>query len=312
MQTFLDIDLSMPQNVSSPVTYTVGNFDGLHQGHKYLLDQVIEKADKKGEKKGVITFEKHPKIGKNFIGHLSCITEKEAYFKSMGFDFVIFLNFEKIKDVEFDTFIYYLYDNFYLRTLVLGKDNKLGKGGKGDISKLKERFAKTIEFIDIDFKKIDNEKVSSSMLRQLLVDGEVEKVNRLLGEPYKMMCFQESGRGVGKEIGTPTLNLNPKDPYKIIPKDGVYAVTVTDDNGQKYTGACNIGFKPTFDCLDRTIEIHLLDVDGEIQSEGYVVEFIEYIREEKKFDSVDELKINIKNDIEKIRRIIGGHSNECY
>ena len=108
MKIFKNPDLSIPSKIKNDIVYTVGNFDGLHLGHKHLLDKVIEVGDKKKQKKGVITFEKHPKIGKNFIGHLSCVHEKEAYFKSIGFDFIIFLNFEKIKSIGFKTFIYYL------------------------------------------------------------------------------------------------------------------------------------------------------------------------------------------------------------
>jgi len=311
MKIFKNPDLNIYQKIEGNVVYTVGNFDGLHIGHKYLLEKIIKIGNEKDQKKGVITFEKHPKIGKNFIGHLSCISEKEAYFKSIGFDFVLFLNFEKIKDIGFETFIYYLYDNFHLKTLVLGKDNKLGKDGKGDILSLKKEFEKIVEFIDVDFLKVDDQKVSSSILRELLINGNIKKVNELLNEPYKIMCYQEKGRGVGKKIGSPTLNLKAIDNYKIIPKDGVYAVIVECENGEIFTGACNIGKKPTFDCENRTIEVHLLDINEDIISKNFKVKFIEYIREEKKFKSVEELKINIKNDIKKIRRIIGGNSNEC-
>jgi len=312
MKIFNDSDLQTLQNIDDDVVFTVGNFDGLHEGHKHLIHEVLAHGEKNRKKTGIITFEKHPKIGKNFIGHLSCKAEKEAYFKSVGFDFVLFLNFEKIKSVEFDTFIYYLYDNFHLRALILGKDNRIGKDGKGDIKNLKRVFDSIVEFIEIDFIKFDSKKISSSSLRELVFQGDVKRVIHLLQEPYKIICYQERGRGVGREMGTPTLNLKPFDEYKIIPKDGVYAATVTLDNGKEYIGACNIGYKPTFDCDDRTVEVHVLDKNVELVSKKFTIKFLEFIREEKKFSSVEELKINIKKDIDKIRRITGGNSNECY
>ncbi len=312
IEVFYDPIISEPHLKDFSVVYTVGNFDGLHKGHKKLLEDVVIHAKKNNQKAGVITFIKHPRLGKNVVGHLSSKEEKEAYFKSVGFDFVLFLDFDKIKGIEFDKFIYYLYDNFQLRTLISGEDNKIGKDGCGVVEVLKEKLGNIIEIIEVNFVKNDGEKVSSSLLRELVLNGEMSGVRDLLSENYKMMSFQERGKGIGREIGAPTLNLKPFDKHKIIPKNGVYAVKVFNED-KIYVGACNIGYRPTFDDGEGlTIEIHVIGEYEELDSNKFIIEFIEYIREEKRFNSVEELKFSIKNDIEKIRRITGGNINECY
>ena len=291
---------------------TVGTFDGIHLGHKEIIEKLNSVKDSKGLRSIVITFEPHPQIvlrnRVQDIKILSTLEEKLEIFKDLGIDIVYVINFTKdfSETTAEDFYKKYLIDKIGLNDLILGYDHMFGKNREGNFDTLKtlsEKYDFTVDKVE-EF-KIDGEHISSTVIRHLLTEeGNVKKVNRILGRHYSLEGKVVAGKKLGKELGYPTANIDLTNKYKLIPKIGVYAAEVLIE-GKKYFGMMSIGKNPTVtDDESIKLEVNIFDFDRDIYGKEIKVNLIEYIRDEKKFDSLEDLKKQMSLDEESSKKII--------
>ena len=290
---------------------TIGNFDGVHIGHQALFHAAIEKADAIGGTSIAMTFEPHPIRVMKQNGHPPLITlyeQKVELVAKSGVDVLICipftLEFAKIGAREFVEDI--LLRQIGVRAIVVGQDYTFGRKREGDLNLL-QRLAKQLDFevIVIDWIEFANhapDRISSTKIRELVMDGRLEEARSLLGRHYQIRGKVMEGRGRGgKLLGFPTANINLQD--ELCPKTGIYAVKV-ELEGQRLLGVANIGYSPTFDDHIFTVEVHILDFEGDIYDKDIRVNFVSRIRDEQKFASIDELATQIGRDILKAREIL--------
>ena len=292
------------ENFSSknPVV-TIGIFDGVHLGHKYLLDQLKAAAEKNNGETVIVTLWPHPRIVLNNAGNLKYLTsldEKILLLESMNVDHLVIIPFTKefavLESCEFVRDI--LVDRIGLKHLIVGYNHKFGKNREGDYEKLQGCAAKhdfTLE--KMPPKCIDGFKVSSSLIRELLNTEDLGRANSFLGYDYFLRGRIVGGNKLGRKIGFPTANILPDDPYKLIPADGVYAVHVSCD-GNNYEGMLNVGYRPTIETGMplKTIEVNLFDFQGDIYNKNITIYFRRRIRKEKKFDGIEQLRMQLVKD----------------
>lgn len=282
---------------------TVGTFDGLHLGHKKILDTLVSKGDEVNLRKVVVTFEPHPRLvlknkDRKQIKLLTSTEEKLTYFRNLGIDAVFIIKFTEdfAKTSAEDFFKNYLIERIGLKFLVIGYDHTFGKDREGNFETVKLLSKKyNFEFIRVDELRISNEIVSSTVIRNLIINKNIEKASVFLGRNYCITGKVIYGDKRGQKLGYPTANLEILDENKLIPPDGVYAVKVFVGR-QDFLGMMNIGIRPTVNKSDQVLhntkkylEVHILDFHGDIYNEIIKVEFIKFIREEKKFDSIEKL-----------------------
>jgi len=290
---------------------TIGNFDGVHIGHQALFHEVIEKADTIDGTSIVMTFEPHPVRVLKQNGHPPLITlyeQKVELIESSGIDVLICipftLEFAAISAEEFVKDI--LLTRIGMKAIVVGEDYTFGKNRKGDI-KLLQTYAKNhgFEVIVADWILALNkspDRISSTRTRELVIEGRVTEAQKLLGRYYQIRGVVTTGRNRGgRLLGFPTANIILHD--ELCPKTGVYAVTV-EFGSITHKGVANIGYCPTFDDHVFSVEVHLLDFNENIYDRKIRVNFIQRIRDEKKFSNISELSDQIKKDIVKARKIL--------
>lgn len=284
---------------------TVGTFDGIHLGHKKIISDLLEIKNRKNLRSVVVTFDPHPQlILKNkhhAIKLLSTTEEKLEEFKKLGVDMVYILNFTK----EFagisaeDFFRNYLIEKIGLTDIVLGYDHNFGKNREGNFESLKgygDRYGFGVHKVD-EF-KINGDRVNSTTIRNFLAEGNVGKASFLLGNSYYFSGKVVSGDRRGSTIGFPTANIEPLSEHKLIPKNGVYFVEA-EVKGMKFHGMMNIGNRPTIaENKGIFIEVNLFDFSDDIYGETVKIEFIEFLRDERKFSSLEELTSQLKKDKE--------------
>ena len=290
---------------------TIGNFDGVHIGHQALFHEVIEKADAIDGTSIVMTFEPHPVRVLKQNGHPPLITlyeQKVELIESSGIDVLICipftLEFAAISAKEFVEDI--LLTRIGMKAIVVGEDYTFGKNRKGDI-KLLQTYAKNhgFEVIVADWILTLNkspDKISSTRTRELVIAGRVAEAQKLLGRYYQIRGVVTTGRNRGgRLLGFPTANIILHD--ELCPKTGVYAVTV-EFGSKTHKGVANIGYSPTFGDHVFSVEVHILDFNENIYDWKIRVNFIQRIRDEKKFSNISELSDQIKKDIVKARKIL--------
>jgi riboflavin kinase / FMN adenylyltransferase len=290
---------------------TIGNFDGVHKGHQAIFHQVIEKAETIGGTSVAVTFDPHPvRVLKknNWPALITLHEQKIELISKTGLDVLVCIPFTKqFAAIPADEFVADLLVNrLGMKAIVIGKDYSFGKGRKGNVEFLK-KYAKELDFevILTDWIPISHhqtDRISSTRVREIVMAGNVDQVVNLLGRHYQIRGRVVSGRNRGgRLLGFPTANINLAD--ELCPKTGVYAVTVECKQG-KYKGVANIGYSPTFDDHIFTVEVHLLDFDGDLYDHQIRVNFIRRIRDEQKFSNIDELSKQITIDIETGREIL--------
>ena len=302
--------ISSLENIKEPFAYaviTVGNFDGVHIGHQGLLKEVKKRADKMSGTSIVLTFEPHPLkvLKEKKIPLITPFERKIELIEKLGIDVVICLpftrEFSKVSAREFVEEI--LLKKIGMREIVVGYDYTFGHKREGNIDLLKKLGD------ELGFKVcilgpilVDNMIVSSTRIRNLIMEGELEKVKTLLNRYYQVSGEVIAGhdRG-GRLLGFPTANL--KLVNEVFPKNGVYVVEVIYNN-KVYGGVTNIGFKPTFGNDALSVETHILDFDQNIYGKKIKLNFIKRLRNEKKFSSIEALAAQIKRDIEEARKIL--------
>lgn len=306
------IHLSYPHQLKRedlPETSTaIGFFDGVHQGHKKVIDEAIKEAKKKSLQSAVITFYPHPSVVlKKEAAHTHYITplaEKEEILEKMGVDRLYIVEFNKdLSHLSPEEFVEHFLINLNIRHVVAGFDFTFGHKGKGNMNDFPRYTKEPISFTVIEKVEEEGEKVSSTKIRQCMDEGDIEQANQLLGRPLTIRGKVITGDKRGRTIGYPTANLDISEDY-YLPKVGVYAVKVVIED-QRWNGMANLGFKPTFQekQIRPTLEVHLLDFQGDLYGKTVKVEWHTFIRNEKKFNGIDELLANLKRDEQEIRAL---------
>lgn len=281
---------------------TIGSFDGLHKGHQEILDRVRELSTDAKRKNVVITFEPHPRQviypRDNQLRLLTDLEEKTIIMAYYDVDYLVVVPFT----VEFSQMLADDYiENFLVKSfnpgkIVIGYDHKFGLNRQGDINYLKwhsEKF--DYEVVEISEKQVNDISVSSTKIRNKLSDGDVKRVNELLGHPYVIIGTVVHGQKLGTEIGFPTANISFKNQLKLIPPDGIYAVIINVKN-KAHKGVMYIGNKPTLGVNKKSLEVHIFDFDDDIYEETVMVEFVDHVRADRRFGSVDEMARQISKD----------------
>lgn len=287
---------------------TIGSFDGIHLGHKELIDEVLsiknENPDK-NLKSVILSFSPHPMsliLGTQF-NTLFTKEERKHIVEAVGVDVFIEYPFDKeVMELSPEKFVQdIIIDKLNVSYVVIGEDYSFGNNKEGDHKLLKALVKdKNIEVIVIPLKQISNEKIGSSGIKKLLEQSDMEKVKQLLDKPYFIIGEVVHGKELGRTIGFPTMNILPK-PTKLLPPNGVYISTVYVD-GQTYDAITNIGVNPTVNGKNLVCESHILDFSQDIYGKIAKVELLKKVRDEKKFNSLDELKNQINDDVNALRK----------
>ena len=290
---------------------TIGVFDGVHLGHKHLLSKLIERARERNLLSGVVTFDTHPQKVLSPEAKLPFLTDlgrKEALLKSAGVEAVIVLSFtQELAQLSAREFMSLLKDYLRLKELVIGPDFTLGRNREGDVNTLRN-LGKGMGFVVIEVPPvvINGEVASSTAIREALADGDLERVNCLIGSPFSLRGKVIPGASRGLKLGFPTANLEI-DPEQALPAEGVYATWAYIDD-QTYESMTNIGRRPTFDGQRSTIEVYILGYQGNLYGRELKIDIIERLRGEKQFDTVEALRQQINEDIEQGRAILSTRS----
>ena len=280
---------------------TIGTFDGVHIGHNKILKRLIQDSKKNNLSSLVMTFFPHPRMILNKsheIKMIDTIDEKINLLEKTGLDNLIIHpfdnNFSKIRAKEFVEEI--LVKKLKIKEIIIGYDHKFGKDREASVEDLK-KFGKDYMFTvkEIPAQEIDSIAISSTKIRDAILNGEIEKCNKFLGRNFILTGKVVYGEGLGKKIDFPTANIAIKETYKIIPKNGVYLVK-TKINSNTYFGMMNIGIRPTVGGTNKSLEIHFFNFKDNIYGKNVSIEIIKKIRDEEKFSSIDQLKIQLKKD----------------
>lgn len=285
------------------VVAATGFFDGVHKGHRKVLSELCRVAAEEGKRSAVITFWPHPRNvlqqDASNLRLLNSLDEKERLVKDLGVDDFITIpfsrEFSKLSTKEFlET---YLKERYNVSTLIIGYDHRLGN----NVNQTQKEMMDTARSLGIGVVRveeflIDDNIISSTKIRKLLEEGNIESANEFLGYNYELNGVVVSGQRLGRTIGFPTANMKLYNPLKALPGNGVYAVWA-EVFGQKYMGMCNIGTRPTVaDSSERTIETYILDFDEDIYGLDLKIKIVGKIRDEKKFTSLEMLKGQLERD----------------
>lgn len=294
-------NLNSFQTPPNKTVVTIGTFDGVHIGHKYVLNKVTQLSDENNFDSTVLTFFPHPRMvlqQDSSIKLLNTIQEKELLLSQIGIHNLIIhpfdLEFSRLTAEEFVKDI--LVEKLNAGIIIIGYDHRFGRNRTANIDDLIE-FGKEYDFevIEISAKEIDDIAISSTKIRTALLEGNISTANGYLGYNYFLSGKVVNGKQIGRTINFPTANIEISETYKLIPKNGVYIISSLI-NDEKYFGMMNIGINPTVDGLEQKIEVHFFDFDKDIYNQDLKIEILSRIRDEKKYDSLNELKTQLKKD----------------
>jgi len=288
---------------------TIGTFDGVHYGHQKIIEKLVAEAKQANKKSVLLTFFPHPRMVLQKDASLELINtiEERAYLlEKTGLDYLIIHPFSKefsrTTALEFVRDI--LVNQLNISKLIIGYDHHFGKNREGNITQLTE-YSHLYDFTveEIPAQDIDDVSVSSTKIRRALHAGNLKTANNYLGYHFMLNGNVVNGKKLGGKIGYPTANIDVKETYKLIPKTGVYVVKSTIDN-QTVFGMMNIGNRPTLNGNHQTIEIHFFDFNQDLYDKNLTIELIYFLRDERKFDSVDLLIDQLKKDEQTARNYI--------
>ncbi len=294
----------------SGAVVTLGTFDGVHRGHQAVLAEVTRRARSSKLASVLVTFEPHPLAVVNPPAAPKLLTlpdEKELVVAAAGIERFVLMPFTPaVAQLDAAAFVRRLCDEYAMRELVMGYDHGFGRGRAGDAA-LVQRLAQTQNFAVavVDAVRDDGQPISSSVIRSGVAHGDLDSALRWLGRPYAIRGKVVRGAGRGRSIGIPTINLEPPDPRKLLPPDGVYAVrvrilesgtTILAPDSKILGGMMNQGPRPTFGEETRTLEIHLFDFDGDVYGETVYVEWVRRLRAVQAFPSRDALVAQLERD----------------
>jgi riboflavin kinase/FMN adenylyltransferase len=302
------------QNISnfstSEKTYvTIGTFDGVHFGHQKIIQKLVLEAKKANRKSVLLTFFPHPRMvlqKDNSLELINTIEERIELLKKTGLDYLIIHPFSKafsrmsalafVRDI--------LVNQLNISKLIIGYDHHFGKNREGNIVQLSEYihvYGFTVE--EIPAQDIDDVSISSTKIRTALAKGNLKTANKYLGYPFMLNGTVVCGKQLGEKIGYPTANINIKEPYKLIPKTGVYIV-LSEIQGANIYGMMNIGSRPTVDGGYQTIEVHFFDFNANLYHQQLTINLLYFLRDEEKFDSIESLILQLKKDEQTARSFI--------
>ena len=305
------VDFGLPgrddRDAERAVSLTIGNFDGVHRGHRALIDTLVADARGRDGEAVVMTFDPHPRCvldPDNCPQQITTLDEKRGLLEACGVDRLVVLEFTRaLSRWSADHFCSQLLSSFPLSRLVVGHDFALGHKRSGDIPFLRGFGASHgFDVLTVDALTERGEVISSSRIRTALLSGELSRANRHLGYPFFIDAWVEHGEKVGRRIGYPTANL-AITPGKCLPARGVYAMWVQVRDAW-HMAATNVGYRPTFGGDRLTVEAFLLDFDGDVYRERVRAAFVARLREERRYPGVDELTAQIARDVEQTRRLL--------
>ena len=289
---------------------TVGMFDGVHSGHRCLLHELVSLSSINDTESVVVSFPVHPRkvLGTTDGGFALLDTQDERVKKiaSCGADWLLWLNFDRqLASLEASEFLDLLIEKINPCEVLVGYDNRFGRKDSREFDDIVSKGEyKGVRVRRSDCKVIcEGLEVSSTQIRKLLAEGNVSLAQKMLSNPYSICGNVEVGRQIGRQIGFPTANITP-NPGKLLPKYGVYAVRVLYGGGQ-YGGVLNLGGKPTIDKAERSCEVHILNFSEQIYGRQIEIEFIEYLRCQKGFETLEELKMQIEKDCDEAEKVLG-------
>ena len=290
---------------------TIGFFDGVHRGHQFMIDSLTTMAHAQGRQSLVITFDRHPRlvVHADYVPQLITTTdEKLQLLDTTAADRIEVLHFDaqmaQLSAYEFMRQV--LHEKYSVAMLLTGYDNRFGHNraeGFADYVRYGEEMGmKVLQNTPID---IDGLRVSSSLIRRLIVEGNITEANNCLGHPYSITGSVAHGFQEGRRIGFPTANIVPESAEKLVPGNGVYATRVSVEGGEWMPAMLNIGTNPTFQRQQTTIEAHIIGFEGDIYGRKVRVEFGRKLRDEQRFESVEALQKQLeadKKEVEVVRR----------
>jgi len=286
---------------------TIGVFDGVHSGHRYLLEKLQQRAAEKKLLSGVVTFSPHPQSvlhPHNQLPWLSNLEDRVRAFRELGINIVAVLTFTpKVAQLSAQEFISLVQKHLRMRGIMVGPDFALGRGREGNINLLRalgREMKFSVEVISPY--TINGEVVSSTLIRQALVQGDMRRVERLMGHYFYLRGKVITSDKRGRVLGFPTANLDIQ-PQQALPGNGIYA-TIAQVDGKQFPSATNIGIRPTFGEGAKTVETHLLNYKGDLYGKEIRVEFVQKLRDERHFPSSEELKVQIEKDVREVEAIL--------
>ncbi|MCU0402174.1 MAG: bifunctional riboflavin kinase/FAD synthetase [Algoriphagus sp.] len=281
---------------------TSGTFDGVHLGHQKIIQRIREIARSIQGETVLITFWPHPRLvlypTEHHLRLLSTFEEKANLLRQFGIDHLVTIPFtQEFSQMTSEQFIRkVLMEKIHTKKLVIGYDHRFGKNREGSFDYLQEHSTEFgFELEEISRQDVEEIGVSSTKIRKALESGDIRTATNYLGRPYELNGLVVKGQQIGRSIGFPTANIHIPNDYKLIPHDGVYAVEVKVE-GVLYKAMLNIGNRPTVDGTRKTVEAHLFDFQGDLYNKLVTVYFREFIREEKKFESLEALKNQLVQD----------------
>jgi len=292
---------------------TIGVFDGVHLGHKYLISQLTGCARQQGLLSGVVTFRQHPReilSPHNKPLYLTILPEKVRLLGNEGVDAVILLSFtEELANLSASQFVSLLQQHLRMRGLIIGPDFALGHNREGNTDYLRQLGEKLgFSLTVIPPITANGETVSSTAIRNALAIGKIKKVTSLMGRPFSLQGQVASGAGRGLELGFPTANIEV-DPRQALPADGVYATWAHFDNNTRQS-VTNIGWRPTFDGHERTVETYVIDYRGDLYGNQMRIDIVERLRSEQRFNNVEELKKQMAEDVKQGIAILNSQNTD--
>ncbi|MEC8090938.1 MAG: bifunctional riboflavin kinase/FAD synthetase [Bacteroidota bacterium] len=280
---------------------TIGTFDGVHLGHQQILEQLINTSQQSKLKSVLLTFFPHPRMVLQpdiSMRLIQTIEEREKALRKTGLDYLLIHPFsEKFSRLSADDYVkQILVKKLNVRKVVVGYDHRFGRNRTASLEDM-YNYGDIYDFevIEIDAKKIKSTAVSSTKIRKAIDQGDIELANSYLGDPFTLEGVVVHGDKRGRQLSYPTANIELQNKHKIIPKQGVYLIQSDIDNQVVY-GMMNIGTKPTFDTTNPSIEVHFFDWYDDLYDQTLQVKLLKWVREEQKFDSVEELQAQIHVD----------------
>jgi len=292
-----------------PTVLTIGTFDGVHLGHQKIVERVITTARQEGLLATVFTFFPHPRMVVQHDKGLKLIhtlEEKKQLLQQLGVDLLVVQPFnEAFAQLTAEEFVStILVEHLNVKKVIIGYDHRFGRNRTANIDDMR-LFGKKYGFAveEISVQEVDEVSVSSTKIREALNKGDVTTAEHYLGTPYSLTGRVVHGLKLGRTLGYPTANIQVTEDYKLIPKDGVYAVYSYID-GRKVYGMMSIGKNPTIEGKGASIEVYFFDFNGDLYDQKLTIEFVQYLREEQKFATIDLLKKQLQDDETAARKAI--------